>query len=95
MLTTAEALAAALAPEMPAHLSRWASLTDTLNWPVVPTDPDEALTWWQTRVSRLYNTLRKRPTLCWEQIRDAFGLTDEEAAAILGPQPAMPEDAIL
>ena len=87
----AEAMAAEIQPELLFHYNRWSS--ENNKWITEePTSPDANYSYWESRMSRLHNVLKKRPNLCWEQIRDWFGMTDEEMARYFGPQPEMPAD---
>lgn len=87
----AEAMAAEIQPELLFHYNRWSS--ENNSWITEePTSPDANYSYWESRMSRLHNVLKKRPNLCWEQIRDWFGMTDAEMEHYFGAQPVMPED---
>ena len=61
----------------------------------VPTTIDGAYTYWESRVNRLYNTLKVRPHRLWDFIKDEFKLTKTEMEELFGPQPDYPDDAVL
>lgn len=87
----AEAMAAEIQPELLFHYNRWSS--ENNSWITEePTSPDANYSYWESRMSRLHNVLKKRPNLCWEQIRDWFDMTDAEMEHYFGAQPVMPED---
>ena len=54
---------------------------------------DGAYRYWQQRVERLRNTLKKRPNLLWGYIQDAFELSQAQMEDYFGPRPDMPSDA--
>lgn len=89
----AQRMAGVIRPELMFHYNRWAGETSTL-LTEEPATPEGNYTYWEQRLTRLNNVLKKRPNLCWEHIRDWFGLTDAEMAAYFGPQPEMPADAV-
>lgn len=76
------------------HFNRWGEEND----PAIITEAlrsvDGAYRYWQQRIKRLQNTLKKRPNLLWGYIKDGFGLTNAEMVESFGEQPVMPEDAI-
>ena len=46
------------------HWERWGELNDKAVTSEVPTTIDGAYTYWESRVNRLYNTLKVRPIAC-------------------------------
>lgn len=90
---TAQEMAGVIRPELPFHYNRWAGETSKL-LTEEPSTPEGNYTYWEQRLTRLHNVLKKRPNLCWEHIRDWFEMSDEEMTAYFGPQPEMPADAI-
>ena len=89
----AQAMAAVIQPELMFHYNRWAGETSKL-LTEEPDTPEGNYSYWEQRMERLHNVLKKRPNLCWEHIRDWFGMTDAEMEAYFGPQPEMPADDI-
>ena len=60
----------------------------------VPTTVDGAYRYWEKRVERLRNVLRKRPTYLWEMIQNTFQLSGTQMIQYFGEQPEMPADAV-
>lgn len=81
-------------PEMNIHFNRWGEENDPAIIAEAPRSVDGAYRYWQQRIKRLQNTLKKRPNLLWGYIKDGFGLTNAEMVEYFGEQPVMPEDAI-
>ncbi len=94
MLEILEPMVLQIEPEMRLHWERWGPENDKMIIEEVPTTPDGAYRYWEKRVERLRNTLRKRPTLLWGYIKDAFKLDNHEMLLYFGPQPIMPENAV-
>ena len=65
-------------PSMQAHFDRWGSLYDKAILAEVPTTPEGARKYWESRIKRLRNTMKKRPTLLYNYIQDYFGMSDAE-----------------
>lgn len=86
---------AEIEPEMKNHWTRWGELNDKAITSEVPVGIDSAYTYWESRVNRLYNTLKLRPHRLWDFIKEEYDLTQSEMEALFGPQPDYPEDAIL
>lgn len=86
---------AEIEPEMKNHWTRWGELNDKAITSEVPVGIDSAYTYWETRVNRLYNTLKVRPHRLWDFIKDEFELSQSEMEALFGPQPDYPDDAVL
>ena len=94
MLSVFNAMAAQLEPEMPLHFSRWAEENDkAINFDS-PTTPEGALRYWNTRLDRTRNVIKKRPTYFYEMVQEYFGLSAEQMERYFGPKPALPDDAI-
>ncbi len=75
-----DACVAWIEPGMKAHLDRWTPLNDKNILFDAPTDPEKGWGFWQQRVNRLRNVIRKRPTCLYNFIQEYFGMTDEEMA---------------
>ncbi|MBQ8555469.1 MAG: lamin tail domain-containing protein [Clostridia bacterium] len=86
---------AEIEPEMKMHFARWAEQHDKWVLSEWPTTIDGAYRYWERRVNRLYNTLKIRPNYLWDFVQDEFKLTDEEMERYFGPQPELPDDAVL
>ena len=80
--------------EMKLHFYRWAEYHDQMVVGEWPTSYTSAYAYWERHVNRLKNVIKKRPTLLWEMVQEAFDLTDEEMLHYFGPQPEMPADAV-
>ncbi len=94
MLAQIDECYALLEPEMPMHFERWASLNLKSISSDQPQTVDGCLRYWNTRVDRLRNVVRKRPTFCYDQVKDWFSLSDAQMGAYFGPRPELPPDAI-
>ena len=94
MIALLDEMTGEIQPEMQMHFARWAEEM----YPQIsfdqPRNPEGAYAYWQERVARAKNVMKKRPTLFWEMVKDQFALTDEQMQAYFGPCPEMPEDAI-
>ena len=80
MESEVDACVAWIEPGMKAHIDRWAPYYDKHINIDVPTTPEEAWDYWQQRIARMRNVMRKRPTRLYYFIQDYFGMTDEEMA---------------
>ena len=94
MLSVLEPLVEQIRPEMTLHWARWGEENDPYVISEVPTTADGAYRYWEKRIERLRNTLKKRPNLLWGYIKDAFSLNNEQMNGYFGLQPEMPADAI-
>ena len=94
MLEILEPMVNQLKPEMPLHFARWAEEHDKNVASDLPTNAEGAFRYWQERISRLRNVIKKRPNLLWGFAQEAFQLTDEEMVEYFGPRPEMPADAV-
>ena len=83
-----------ITPEMQLHWARWGELNDTFVISEVPTTADGAYRYWEKRIARLKNTLKKRPNLLWGYAKEAFNLNDTQMETYFGPRPKMPDDAV-
>ena len=93
MLTTLNELVELIEPEMTLHWARWGEENDKMVITEVPTTVDGAYRYWEKRVDRLRNVVRKRPTRLWDFTQNAFNLTDDQMKEYFGPRPEMPADA--
>lgn len=94
MLDVLEPLVALITPEMELHWARWGEENDKMVIAEVPTTVDGAYRYWEKRVERLRNVLRKRPTYLWEMIQNTFQLSGTQMIQYFGEQPEMPADAV-
>jgi len=94
MLNVLEPLVEEITPEMELHWARWGEENDKMVIEEVPTTVDGAYRYWEKRVERLRNVIRKRPTLLWEMLQETFELTDAQMVEYFGEKPEMPADAI-
>ena len=81
-------------PEMSMHFDKWGELNDKAIIAELPVTSDGAYRYWENRINRLRNTLKKRPNLLWEMNQNVFNLTNAEMEKYFGPRPEMPPDAI-
>ncbi len=94
MLSILEPLVEQIRPEMELHWARWGEENDKMVIAEVPITVDGAYRYWEKRVERLRNVIRKRPTYLWEMVQNTFNLTDAQMEDYLGPKPEMPADAV-
>jgi len=81
MESEVDACVAWIEPGMRAHIDRWAPHYDKNVIFDVPTTPEKGWEYWQQRVNRLRNVIRKRPTLLYNFIQEYFEMSSEEMAA--------------
>lgn len=93
MLAQIEECYRLLAPEMDMHFDRWASENLKNISADQPQTKDGCLRYWNTRVERLRNVVRKRPAYCWRQVAEWFKMTDAEMEVYFGPIPLISTDA--
>ena len=79
---------------MELHWARWGEENDKAVLSEVPITADGAYRYWEKRVERLRNVVRKRPTLLWEMTQNAFNLTEAQMIEYFGEKPPMPPEAI-
>ena len=79
---------------MTLHWARWGEENDPFVISEVPTTSDGAYRYWEKRIERLRNVLKKRPNLLWGYIQDAVSLKQNEMLKYFGERPVMPEDAV-
>ena len=94
MLAILDELVELIKPEMQLHWARWGEENDKSIISDAPVSIDGAYRYWEQRVERLRNVIRKRPTLLWQYTQDAFNLTNEQMEHYFGPKPEMPPEAI-
>lgn len=92
MLNILNPLVEEITPEMALHWARWGEENDKMVISEVPTTIDGAYRYWEKRVERLRNTIKKRPTRLWEMIQNTFELTDAQMVVYFGEQPQMPNN---
>ena len=78
MLAELDECVAWIEPSMQAHFDRWAPLYDKAIIAEAPNTPEGAWKYWESRINRLRNTMKKRPTLLYNYIRGYFGMSDTE-----------------
>lgn len=93
MLDILDDLVELIRPEMQLHWARWGEENDKFVISDVPTTVDGAYRYWEKRIERLQNTIKKRPTLLWEMTQEAFNLTNDQMIHYFGEKPEMPADA--
>lgn len=83
-----------LQPEMMMHYERWSTYHLKSISSEQPQTVDGSMRYWNERVNRLKNVVKKRPTIAWDQTKEWFKLTDAQMLEYLGPRPVMPDDVI-
>ena len=94
MLSVLNPLVEEITPEMELHWARWGEENDQMVIAEAPRTVDGAYRYWEKRVERLRNVIRKRPTYLWELVQNTFDLTDAEMVGYFGKKPEMPADAV-
>ena len=89
MIRELDECTAIIQPELKWHYERWASHPDTriINKDS-PASADGYLRYWQIRVDRAKNVMRKRPYFFWGFVQDEFKLSNEEMIHYFGERPA-------
>ena len=82
-----------LEPEMEMHFDRSAAENLKNISFDQPKTKDGCIRWWNQRVTRLRNIVRKRPAYCWRQVAEWFGMTDAQMTYYFGPIPIISEEA--
>ena len=93
MMEVLEELVKLIEPEMEQHWNRWGPENDKYVISEVPTTAEGAYQYWQKRVNRLRNVIKKRPTRLWDFTKKAFSLSKKDMEKYFGPRPDMPADA--
>ena len=93
MIEVLDGCVAEIEPELDLHFTRWASEHDQMVVGEWPTTVDGAKRYWEKHINQLKNTLKRRPYILWGQVKEAFGLTDEEMLEYFGPKPEQRTDA--
>lgn len=93
MIAKLDTLVPLIQPEMKVHFARWAEFTDKLIHSEGPMTPEAAYRYWEGRITRLKNTLRKRPTILYDYVQEWFKLSNDQMVHYLGARPPMPPDA--
>lgn len=94
MMAVLDELVELIEPEMEQHWNRWGPENDRDVLSDVPKTAEGAYKYWQKRVERLRNVIRKRPTRLWDFTKKAFGLSNAEMEKYFGPKPPMPPEAV-
>lgn len=79
---------------MDMHFDRWAAEMHPKMSFDQPKNGPGAKSYWQTRVARAKNVMKKRPNLFWIKMQEHFQLSDTKMAEYFGPCPEMPADAV-
>ena len=93
MMYKLDELVGIIEPELSLHFEKWGELNDKAIIEELPVTADSAYRYWESRINRLRNTIRKRPTLLWEMTQNAFNLNNAEMVKYFGEKPAMPPEA--
>ena len=84
-----------LKPEMRLHWDRWAGQNLKNIAFDLPQTPDGAMRYWEQRVERMRNVVRKRPRHCYVQVQDWFKLSNQQMLEYFGPKPPFPPESVL
>lgn len=94
MIALLDEMTAQIQPEMAMHFERWAAeMYPQLSFDQ-PKNPAGAYAYWQERIERAKNVMKKRPTKFYDMMQETFELSDEEMAGYFGARPEIPADAI-
>ena len=94
MTDTFNELAKQIEQEMTLHFARWAELNDKKIIAESPVTPEGAMRYWNLRLDRSRNVMKKRPTLFYGMVQEYFNLPDAAMLEYFGPKPPMPPDVI-
>ena len=94
MISLLSEMVAEITPEMDMHFDRWAAEMHPKMSFDQPKNGPGAKSYWQTRVARAKNVMKKRPNLFWIKMQEHFQLSDTKMAEYFGPCPEMPADAV-
>ena len=94
MTDTFNELAKQIEQEMTLHFARWAELNDKKIIAESPVTPEGAMRYWNLRLDRSRNVMKKRPTLFYGMVQEYFNLPDVAMLEYFGPKPPMPPDVI-
>jgi len=84
-----------LKPEMRLHWDRWAGQNLKNIAFDLPQTPDGAMRYWEQRIERLRNVIRKRPRHCYVQVQEWFKLSDMQMLSYFGSKPPFPVESVL
>ena len=76
------------------HYERWSAYHLKSISSEQPQTVDGSMRYWNARVDRMKNVVKKRPTICWDQVKEWFKLTDAQLTEYFGPRPEMPPGVI-
>ncbi len=91
MMAQLEACKSAIEPAMAIHFDRWAPLNEKKINSDSPLSKDGALRYWESRISRMRNTINWRQYYLWEDVQIQFGLSDAQMYEYFGKRPPKPE----
>ena len=84
-----------LKPEMRLHWERWAGQNLKNIAFDLPQTPDGAMRYWEQRIERMRNVIRKRPRHCYVQVQEWFSLSDQQMFQYFGTKPLFPLESVL
>ena len=88
MIAQLDECTAEIYPELMRHYSRWAEFKEPTINVDSPTSADGYMRYWQSRVDRMKNTMRKRPYYLWQFIQEQWKLSNDQMLYYFGEQPA-------
>ncbi|WP_102412085.1 lamin tail domain-containing protein [Beduinella massiliensis] len=94
MISLLDEMTAEIAPEMDMHFDRWAAEMHPKISFDQPKNGPGAKSYWQTRIARAKNVMKKRPNIFWGMVQEYFQLSETKMTEYFGPRPEMPADAI-
>ena len=87
MIEELDECTAIIKPELQRHYARWAEYKEPKINSDSPTTADGYMRYWQSRVERAKNVMRKRPHFLWKFVQDEWKLSDAEMIHYFGRQP--------
>ena len=94
MISLLDEMIAEITPEMDMHFDRWAAEMHPKISFDQPKNGPGAKSYWQERVARAKNVMKKRPSIFWAEVQEYFGLSQAKMEEYFGPQPEIPADAV-
>lgn len=92
MIALLDSMIEEIEPEMRMHFGRWAAEMYPQISADQPKNPEGAYVYWQQRVERAKNVMKKRPNIFWNMIQAYFELDHQEMISYFGECPIMPLD---
>ena len=91
MIAEMYSMVAMIENEMLPHFNRWAWDNDMRLDIEAPANPEGAMVYWRSRVSRMERVILNRSYYEWGNVQNWFKLSDQQMIDYFGPRPAAPQ----